>query len=211
MDKYHSKALFNRSIMSFREIDELENNLAYSVPSICDVVQGSFWSHEKGMIMSSYIKILKKSIMENDKDYKYIHEIYEALKMIDKVDAGDSISLVLLAALLRYRILVDIVLNHNDSNDSHYYQKALDMYYDIGTLEGVISTYIDKTIAEYSYKKQKLSCKEMIELEKARKLSETIGSYKYRNILKYYECIYRKREFKARLCEWKEGFVCCAI
>lgn len=184
MDVYHKKALSRRFILQPEEIDKLEKNLASENMALNKISKDSFWNHEKGTLLSGYMKVFKNSILSGKSDYKYIKDIKEALKIVDEIDAGDSISLVLFAALLRYRMLVDIVVDHKDS---HYYKEALSIYYDIGTLEGVISTYIDKVIAEYSYKQQEYSCKNVEELDKAKKIAEIIGSYKYLNNLKYYK------------------------
>lgn len=184
MDEYHKKALSRRFILLPEEVDKLEKSLSSEKLTLSEISKSAFWSHEKGILMSGYIKLLKNSILSGNSDCKYIKEIREALKIVDRIDAGDSISLVLLAALFRYRMLADMVIDHGDS---HYYKEALGMYYDIGTLEGVISTYIDKVIAEYSYKQQEFSCESVVELDKAKKIAEIIGSYKYLNNLKYYK------------------------
>lgn len=184
VDEYHKKALLDRNTLFADDLYNLEKDIADSKLSLKEAVQCSFWSHKQGRLMSNYMKLLKHSIVSNDKEYKNIDEIKEILKIVDHIDAGDSISLVLLAALLRYRMVIEIVLNHQETS---FYKEAMDMYYDIGTLEGVISTYIDKAVAEYSYRQKTLSCKYMPELEKAIKISQVIGSYKYQNILKLYE------------------------
>lgn len=73
--------------------------------------------------------------------------------------------------------------------ESIYYQQALNMYYDIGTLEGIISTYIDETIGRYAYNGVEVFCEEGVTLRKAEKLAQLIGSYRYMKILKRYEHI----------------------
>ncbi len=184
VDGFHEKALLDRNTLFADDLYSIEKDIADSKHLLQEAANGSFWSHKQGRLMSNYMKLLKHSIISNDKEYKNIYEIEKVLKIVDQIDAGDSISLVLLAALLRYRMVIEIVLNRRENS---LYQEVMDMYYDIGTLEGVISTYIDKAVAEYSYKQKTLSCKNMVELEKAKKISQVIGSYKYQNILKAYE------------------------
>jgi hypothetical protein len=140
----------------------------------------NFLDYEKGAIMSDYMKLLKYSILLQGSP-TYLSFITELLTKLNQINVGNTIELVLYAALLRYNMVVETL---NTQKASKYFYSALEMYYDIGNLEGAISTYFDKALVT-SYINPKFHLNDMKEFEKGRQLCDVIGSYRYMDKLKF--------------------------
>lgn len=189
LDLPQKQALHNRFDTFKNDMCDFENELNKQEKIIEDIGQWKFWDYEKGEKLSKYIRLLKHSILQNGTSDKYLSQIENILRIINSSNNMESISLVLVAALYRYRMLIDMIMQRRESP---YYQQALNMYYDIGTLEGIISTYIDATIGKYAYTEEEVSCEKTVMLQKAKKLAQLIGSYRYIKILEKYEFIHKK-------------------
>lgn len=186
LDEASIQVLHNRFSAFEENMYSLEDELDKQEKIIEDIGQWKFWDYKKGEKLSKYMRLLKYSIVQNRANDAFLPQVRNILQVINSSNNMESISLVLVAALCRYRMLIDMIIQ---KKESIYYQQALNMYYDIGTLEGIISTYIDETIGRYAYNGVEVFCEEGVTLQKAEKLAQLIGSYRYMKILKRYEHI----------------------
>ena len=185
LNEEQKAALHRRLIMTQQDIWKLENQLEKKEQEIAiNISQGLFWNYQKGELLSGYIKVLKYFVIQKKVSKEYLEKVRTILNSLNGLRNNNSINLVLYAAYYRYYMLVDMMTNYKKSS---YFQMAIDMYYDIGRLEGIISTYLDEALGTFFIDDGKLSLQENVDLAKANEIVNLIGAFRYRAVLEQYK------------------------
>lgn len=194
---YHKKELRQR-IASSKLARNLQKN--YSLQSVSKVLQ-SLW--EKNFIGYEDFSELTKRIHEikfnlliseepiNDKDARYLIEEFS------KYPVGKFIGINLYASIYRYKTFLDGIAGEKNWKT---FQKASEIYYDIGNVDGIVSTQID-FLTSHNYKRSADDWKLIFQSQQwieLKSICKVTGSYRYEQLMKNYETIktFHKKDIK---------------
>lgn len=180
-DKYYlvEKTLknMNTQIRSTEQADKLKEKLIDIKDIYRRIKERQFITYEESVPISHYMKIVIYKIMKGEK----LGELRDIEKIIDLVidlNYKKSISLVVYASCLRYKIVFRAL---EFEKDDELFKRAFNLYYDFGNLDGVISCLIYKAISEFILEKKKfrfnlltIKAREIAELNRRKKYLEQI-------------------------------------
>lgn len=102
---------------------------------------------------------------------------------------GKFISITAYACTYRYKAFIDSICGKEDESA---FQMANELYYDIGSIDGIVSTQLDRLLSHY-YKKNPFDWEKTIKgdlWQTLKNLCAVTGSYRYENKMKRMEAIF---------------------
>lgn len=183
---YHKNALNQRQSTAKFGKNYPPNDSFHNIDNVIkNVKQNNYISyedfHELTIRMHDIkFRLIKNMKLRNFSDTKYLVEFFS------KYPVGKFIGIILYAATHRYKMLLDGI---SEKNNNKSLQKANAIYYDIGNVDGIISTQLDYLICHY-YKKNKdawnqFFCSPLwLELKCLCKIT---GSYRYEQLMNLLE------------------------
>lgn len=128
----------------------------------------------------------------SDIDKREDWEIEEAVRLIRTFLAypvGKFISITAYACTYRYKAFIDSICGKKDESA---FQMANELYYDIGNIDGIVSTQLDCLLSHY-YKKDSLDWETASKDDlwhTLKNLCIATGSYRYENKMNRMEAIF---------------------
>lgn len=129
---------------------------------------------------------LLKLLMVNENVEIDISEIIKLIEIFSSYSVGKFIDINLYASLFRYKMYLSGLKEKCSKVEINYnLQQANEIYYDIGSVEGIISTRLDYFIIE-NYRKESSDRGGIFstsEWENLKKLCDATGQYRYKKML----------------------------
>lgn len=180
-DKYYlvEKTLknMNTKIHSTEQADELEEKLIDIRDIYGRIKEKQFITYEESIPISHYMKIVIYKIMKGE-ELGQLRDIEKIIDLVIDLNYKKSISLVVYASCLRYKIVFRAL---KFEKDDELFRRAFNLYYDFGNLDGVISCLIYKAISEFILEKKEpgsnlliIKAREMAELNRRKKYLDQI-------------------------------------
>lgn len=183
---YHKKALKQRQSTLKLEKPLPLNDVHYNIKDVLETVkQKNFIMYEDFNELNIRIHDIKFQLLKNTKlegvaETKYLVDIFS------KYPVGKFIEIILYAATYRYKMLLDGLL---EESNLETYQRANAIYYDIGSVDGIVSTQLDYSIS-HNYKKNREEWKIIFQSSlwiKLKHLCKITGSYRYEQLMNLFE------------------------
>lgn len=142
-------------------------------------------TYEETVSIAYYHKKILDGILSNTTlDPITCSTFFHVVQKLESLELKKIPGMNVYASALRYSIIVKAILGQDYEEK---YLEALSIYYDFGNLEGVISTIIEKIVADKVLFSMK--CKDNELLQKAKDICHVIGSYRYLQNINYLETI----------------------
>lgn len=176
-DKYYlvEKELenMNTKFRSMEEADELKEKLIDIREIYRRVKERQFITYEESKPISQYMKMVIYKIMKGEK-IGQLRDIEKIIDLVIDLNYKKSISLVVYASCLRYKIIFRAL---KSEKDDELFRRVFNLYYDFGNLDGVISCLIYKAISEFIMERKEIRFNLLI--IKAREIAELNRRKKY--------------------------------
>lgn len=183
---YHKKALNQRQSTSKLEKLFPINVVSYNVKdTVKNIKQKNFIMYEDFNELNIRMhdikfQLLKNTELEDVTDTKYLVDFFS------KYPVGKFIEIILYAATHRYKMLLDGVLEKSNLEE---YKRANAIYYDIGNIDGIVSTQLDYVVS-HNYKKDSDGWKIIFQSTmwiQLKYLCKITGSYRYEQLMNLFE------------------------
>lgn len=142
-----------------------------------------FVFYDEFSILTKQINDLKLYLIKN-RAAKDITAIKKLLLAFLSFPIGKFIEIVLYASMYRYMMLINGIENKDIDT---YFNIANSIYYDIGNVDGIISSMLDKYISQYyllsSYEWEQIVKSD--EWKNLRSLCDIVGTYRYKTVLDF--------------------------
>lgn len=169
----------NTKVRSMEQADELKEKLIDIKDIYRRINERQFITYEESVPISHYMKIVIYKIMKGE-ELGELRDIEKIIDLVIDLHYKKSISLVVYASCLRYKIVFRALKFEKDKIDESF-ERAFNLYYDFGNLDGVISCLIYKAISEFILEKKEfrfnllsLKAREIAELNRRKKYLEQI-------------------------------------
>lgn len=167
----------NIKIYSSKQASEIMEKLIDINELYKKIETKQFITYEESMPISHYMKIVVYRIIKGEKLEK-LKEIERIIDLVIDMNYKKSISLVVYAACLRYKMIFRAL---KFEKDDELFKRVFDLYYDFGNLDGIISCLIYKSISEFILEKKEfrfniliIKAREMAELNRRKKYLDQI-------------------------------------
>lgn len=186
--EYHKMALHKRQVSSKIEKD-LQSRLPFhSAEQLIQKLKiKNFVMYEDFGELTERMHKIKYDLVKSE---DYI-DITDARYLVDKISeypVGKFIGIILYASTYRYKMLLEGV---DGKENWKSYKRANEIYYDIGNIDGIVSTQLDYLLSQ-NFKKNS-SCWKMLfhktMWEELKSLCKVTGSYRYEQLMSRFEII----------------------
>lgn len=189
---YHKIALLRRQTMPKLQ-KQLQKEL--SVQTVDNIVHNvkerNFIGYEDFNELSNRVNRIKFYLL-TDKRCIDIVSTRSLIEEFLKYPVGKFIEIILYACTYRYKMLIDGIIGEKNEK---YFIRSNEIYYDIGSVDGIVSTQLDYTISHY-FENDSDSWTQIFSMdfwEKLKYLCEVTGNYHYRKMIKAIETIKRRK------------------
>lgn len=184
LDELHKGILKNRILLL--EISDLEGK-ADIKKAYDKIIKNDFVDYENFRTITHFMDNFRIMLLKEGKisDVKQITEIINDLL---NLGVGKYIDSVLYASVLRYKMILMAI---NKEKYDVLFERANGIYYDIGNIDGIISTQLDKALSD-NYDKDRSAWKEYFRDERwieLKKICNLVGSYRYLRIMENIESL----------------------
>lgn len=185
--EYHKNALVQRLASANLEQRQDDVQIKDVDCVIQEINEAKFINHAEWRQLTARMHRIRYSDMTQKED----REIEEAVRLIRTFLAypvGKFISITAYACTYRYKAFIDSICGKEDESA---FQMANELYYDIGNIDGIVSTQLDCLLSHY-YKKNPLDREKAIKgdlWQILKNLCVVTGSYRYENKINKMEAL----------------------
>lgn len=179
---YHKSELHKRQSKSKLEENLQEN---YSKKNLENIIQNiekkKFIGYEDFNELNKRMTEFQIQLIKNEKNID-IQEIEYLTEKFSKYPVGKYISIILFASIYRYKMIISGVTGINNPKN---FQRANEIYYDIGNIDGIVSSALYYIIS-HNYFKDTDDWKIIFqtqEWERLKNLCRVTGSYRYKQLM----------------------------
>lgn len=177
--EYHKNALAQRFASANMEQKHDDIQIKTVERLIQDINKVKFISQEDWRQLTARMHRVKYPAVSKRKNQE-IEESVSLIKTFLALPVGKFISITAYACIYRYKAFLDSICEKEDESESAF-QMANELYYDIGNIDGIISTRLDYFLSR-EYKKDSLDWEKTIKGElwqTLKKLCVVTGSHRY--------------------------------
>ena len=186
--EYHKMALHKRQVSSKFEKDVQSGLSLYNVEQLIQKLKKrNFVMYEEFGELTKRMHKIKYDLVKAENDI----DITDARYLVDKISeypVGKFIEIILYASTYRYKMLLEGV---DGKVNYESYKRASEIYYDIGNIDGIVSTQLDYLLSQ-NFKKDSNYWKMLFRKtmwEELKSLCKVTGTYRYEQLMSRFEII----------------------